>query len=38
VCTEHETIVAALESGDEDLVHRAIDDHLEVTLQILLRA
>ncbi|MET0196045.1 GntR family transcriptional regulator [Rhodococcus sp. RS1C4] len=38
VCTEHEAIVVALESGDEDLVHRAIDDHLEVTLQILLRA
>lgn len=38
VCTEHEAIVAALESGDEGDVHRAIDDHLEVTLQILLRA
>ncbi|SNS42005.1 GntR family transcriptional regulator [Rhodococcoides kyotonense] len=38
VCTEHEAIVAALESGDERDVHRAIDDHLEVTLQILLRA
>jgi DNA-binding GntR family transcriptional regulator len=38
VCTEHEAIVAALEKGDEGLVHRAIDEHLEVTLQILLRA
>ncbi|MGA9873936.1 MAG: FCD domain-containing protein [Rhodococcus sp. (in: high G+C Gram-positive bacteria)] len=38
VCTEHEAIVVALEKGDEGLVHRAIDDHLEVTLQILLRA
>ncbi|WP_072805448.1 GntR family transcriptional regulator [Rhodococcoides yunnanense] len=38
VCAEHEAIVAALESGDEGDVHRAIDDHLEVTLQILLRA
>ncbi|MBY6413067.1 GntR family transcriptional regulator [Rhodococcus sp. BP-252] len=38
VCTEHEAIVTALEGGDEGLVQRAIDDHLEVTLQILLRA
>jgi DNA-binding GntR family transcriptional regulator len=38
VCAEHEAIVTALEGGDEGLVHRAIDDHLEVTLQILLRA
>ncbi|MDJ0393838.1 GntR family transcriptional regulator [Rhodococcus sp. G-MC3] len=38
VCTEHAAIVYALEAGDETVVHGAIDDHLEVTLQILLRA
>lgn len=38
VCDEHELIVAALDAGDEKLVHKAIEDHLEVTLQILLRA
>ncbi|WP_066907861.1 GntR family transcriptional regulator [Millisia brevis] len=37
VCVEHEAIVAALESGDEARTHEAIDDHLEVTLQVLLR-
>lgn len=38
VCSEHEAIVEALEAGDEDSVRGAIEDHLEVTLQILLRA
>ncbi|GAB3135563.1 GntR family transcriptional regulator [Tsukamurella serpentis] len=38
VCSEHAAIVDALDSGDEAAVHRSIDDHLEVTLQVLLRA
>ena len=38
VCTEHEAIIDALESGDEAALHRSIKDHLEVTLQVLLRA
>ncbi len=38
VCAEHESIVVALESGDQRFAHRAIEQHLEVTLQILLRA
>ncbi|WP_083735558.1 GntR family transcriptional regulator [Mycobacterium sp. MS1601] len=38
VCTEHQTIVDALANGDEQLAHRAIDEHLQITLQILLRA
>ncbi|MFV9454094.1 GntR family transcriptional regulator [Rhodococcus sp. NM-2] len=38
VCAEHQAIIDALEAGDESLVHEKIDTHLEVTLQILLRA
>lgn len=38
VCSEHQAIIDALEAGDEGLVHEKIDSHLEVTLQILLRA
>jgi DNA-binding GntR family transcriptional regulator len=38
VCTEHQAIIDALDAGDEALVHEKIDIHLEVTLQILLRA
>jgi DNA-binding GntR family transcriptional regulator len=38
VCVEHEAIVAALQSGDVALTHAKIDEHLDVTLQILLRA
>lgn len=38
VCTEHQAIVDALADGDEQLTHRAIEDHLLLTLQILLRA
>ena len=37
VCTEHQAIIDALEVGDEGLVHEKINDHLEITLQILLR-
>jgi DNA-binding GntR family transcriptional regulator len=38
VCVEHEAIITALESGDVALAHAKIDEHLDVTLQILLRA
>jgi DNA-binding GntR family transcriptional regulator len=38
VCSEHQAIVDALAAGDEDLAHQMIDDHLGITLQILLRA
>ncbi|WP_087557980.1 GntR family transcriptional regulator [Rhodococcus sp. NCIMB 12038] len=38
VCAEHQAIIDALEVGDEGLVHEKINSHLEVTLQILLRA
>lgn len=38
VCDEHQHIVDALERGDERLAHTKIDEHLEITLQILLRA
>lgn len=38
VCTEHRVIVDALAAGDEASAHEAIDDHLEVTLGVLLRA
>ena len=37
VCREHGAIVDALESGDESAVGNAIDAHLEITLQALLR-
>jgi DNA-binding GntR family transcriptional regulator len=38
VCQEHQAIVDALDNGDEALAHAKIDEHLEITLQILLRA
>jgi DNA-binding GntR family transcriptional regulator len=38
VCVEHAAIVDALASGDVDLAHAKIDEHLDVTLQTLLRA
>lgn len=38
VCSEHRTIVDALAAGDAARTHRAIEDHLAITLQILLRA
>lgn len=38
VCTEHRAIVEALAEGDEQRTHRAIEDHLGITLQVLLRA
>ena len=38
VCAEHQAIVDALESGDVALAHAKIDEHLDVTLQILLRS
>jgi len=38
VCAEHQAIVDALESGDVALAHAKIDEHLDITLQILLRA
>ncbi|WP_216896824.1 GntR family transcriptional regulator [Nocardia alni] len=38
VCGEHQAIIDALEAGDAPLAHAKIDDHLEITLQILLRA
>ncbi|CAN5715963.1 GntR family transcriptional regulator [soil metagenome] len=38
VCSEHQAIVDALAAGDENLAHQMIDDHLGITLQILLRA
>jgi DNA-binding GntR family transcriptional regulator len=38
VCAEHQAIVDALESGDVALADAKIDEHLDVTLQILLRA
>jgi len=38
VCAEHQAIIDAFEVGDEGLVHEQINNHLEVTLQILLRA
>lgn len=36
VCHEHEAIVTALAGGDEALVHKAIDEHLQITPQALL--
>lgn len=38
VCVEHRAIVDALEDGDVATAHARIDEHLEITLQILLRA
>lgn len=38
VCSEHQAIVDALAAGDEARAHQMIDDHLGITLQILLRA
>ncbi|GAA1672072.1 GntR family transcriptional regulator [Mycolicibacterium murale] len=38
VCSEHRRIVDALAGGDEHLAHRTIDEHLKITLQILLQA
>ncbi|MEU7769169.1 GntR family transcriptional regulator [Nocardia sp. NPDC049190] len=38
VCGEHQAIIDALDGGDEVLAHAKIDEHLEITLQILLRA
>jgi DNA-binding GntR family transcriptional regulator len=38
VCVEHAAIVDALHSGDVDVAHARIDEHLDVTLQTLLRA
>ncbi|MCW0212811.1 MAG: GntR family transcriptional regulator [Pseudonocardia sp.] len=38
VCTEHGRIVDALASGDEAAAHAAIDEHLELTLRVLLEA
>lgn len=38
VCAEHEAIVTALESGDVARTHAALDEHLDITLQTLLRA
>lgn len=38
VCVEHQAIVDALADGDEQRAHLTIDEHLGVTLQILLRA
>ncbi|MEH3138700.1 MAG: GntR family transcriptional regulator [Mycobacterium kyogaense] len=38
VCSEHRGIVDALAAGDEHQAHRAIDEHLRITLQILLQA
>ena len=38
VCGEHEQILNALESGTEASVLAAIDNHLELTLQVLMRA
>lgn len=35
VCGEHDRIVAAITSGDADAACAAIDEHLEITLQIL---
>jgi DNA-binding GntR family transcriptional regulator len=38
VCVEHTAIVDALAGGDVDVAHAKIDEHLDVTLQTLLRA
>ena len=38
VCSEHQAIVDALADGDEGRAHQMIDDHLRITMQILLRA
>jgi len=38
VCQEHERIVTALADGDEPAALRAIDEHLELTLRVLLEA
>jgi DNA-binding GntR family transcriptional regulator len=38
VCTEHGRIVDALAAGDEAAAHAAIDEHLELTLRVLLEA
>jgi DNA-binding GntR family transcriptional regulator len=38
VCAEHGRIVEALAEGDEPAALRAIDEHLELTLRVLLRA
>ncbi|GAA5169657.1 GntR family transcriptional regulator [Pseudonocardia eucalypti] len=36
VCAEHERIVAALSDADEQAAHAAIDEHLALTLRVLL--
>jgi DNA-binding GntR family transcriptional regulator len=38
VCGEHERIVEALAAGDEPAAMRAIDEHLTLTLRVLLEA
>jgi DNA-binding GntR family transcriptional regulator len=38
VCAEHQAIVDALDSGDLAMAEAKIDEHLDITLQILLRA
>jgi len=38
VCGEHRAIIDALDRRDERSAHAKIDEHLEITLQILLRA
>lgn len=38
VCTEHEHILGALEAGDADAAGAAIDEHLGLTLRVLLEA
>ncbi|WP_433292520.1 GntR family transcriptional regulator [Pseudonocardia sp. CA-142604] len=38
VCVEHRQILDALESGDETAAHAAIEDHLQITLQLFLEA
>jgi DNA-binding GntR family transcriptional regulator len=38
VCVEHQAIVDALASGDVAKAEAKIDEHLDITLQILLRA
>lgn len=37
VCGEHSAIVDGLAAGDEQLLHRMIDDHLQISLQTLVR-
>lgn len=38
VCAEHQRIVDALASGDEQAARTAIDDHLQITLRLFLEA